>query len=186
MKKEIALILLLSTCLSIGIKAQNLYATNNGETSFFSETPVENISAINKLSQAIINITNNDIVVQMNMKQFDFPNKLMQEHFNENYIESDKYPKAIFKGKINEKIDFSQNGSYEVSATGDFTIHGVTKPRTFKGKLTVGGGKLNLVTEFDVALTDHNIEVPKVVFMKIAQVIKVKNNYTLTPYVAKK
>ncbi|MDF7821534.1 YceI family protein [Runella sp. MFBS21] len=186
MKKEIALILLLSTSLSICIKAQNLYATNNGETSFFSETPVENISAINKLGQAIINITNNDIVVQMNIKQFDFPNKLMQEHFNENYMESSKYPKAVFKGKINEKIDFTKSGIYDVSATGDFTIHGVSKPRTFKGKLNITPDKLNLTTDFEVSLTDHNIEVPKVVFMKIAQVIKVKNNYTLTPYVAKK
>lgn len=166
--------------------AQNLYSTNNGETNFFSETPVENITAVNKNGQAILNVTNGDLVVQMNIKQFDFPNKLMQEHFNENYLESDKFPKAVFKGKLNETIDFTKNGTYDASATGDFTVHGVTQKRTLKGKLTVSQGKIDLVTDFDVALTDHKIEVPKIVFVKIAQVIKVKNKYSLAPYVAKK
>lgn len=168
------------------LQAQSFYATNTGETTFFSETPVEDISAVNKMGQSILNTTTNDIVVQMNMKQFDFPNKLMQEHFNENYIESDKYPKAVFKGKINEKIDFFQNGTYDVSATGDFTLHGVSKSRTLKGILTIHDGSLTFASDFEVALVDHKIEVPKLVFVKVAQIIKVKNKYKLTPYVAKK
>lgn len=180
------LFLVISTALFIQVKAQNLYSTSNGETSFFSETPVENITAVNKFGQAILNTSTNEIVVQMNMKQFDFPNKLMQEHFNENYIESAKYPKAVFKGKINEKIDFTANGTYDISATGDFTLHGVTKSRTLKGKVTVSQGAIAIATDFEVALTDHNIEVPKVVFMKIAQTIQVKNKYNLAPYVSKK
>lgn len=170
----------------VGVQAQNLFSTSNGETTFYSETPVEDITAVNKLGQSILNTATNDIVVQMNMKQFDFPNKLMQEHFNENYIESDKYPKAIFKGKINEKIDFTKNGTYDVTATGDFTLHGVTKARTLKGKITVNQASLSITTDFEVALTDHKIEVPQIVFVKIAQIIKVKNKYTFTPYVAKK
>jgi polyisoprenoid-binding protein YceI len=170
------------TCLS----AQNLFSTSAGETTFYSETPVEDISAVNKLGQAIINAATNDIVVQMNMKQFDFPNKLMQEHFNENYIESDKYPKAVFKGKINEKIDFTKNGTYDVSATGDFTLHGVTKTQKLKGRITVNQGSLSITTDFEVALADYKIEVPQIVFVKVAQIIKVKNKYVLTPYVAKK
>ncbi|MFN4144375.1 MAG: YceI family protein [Runella sp.] len=176
---------LLTLSFVVHAEAQNLFSTNTGETSFFSETPVENISAVNKSGQAILNTTNGEIVVQMNMKDFDFPNKLMQEHFNENYMESDKYPKAIFKGKINEKIDFSQAGTYDVSATGDFTLHGVTKNRTLNGKLTVANGTYTLASDFDVALTDHKIKVPKLVFVKVAQVIKVKNKYTLSPYVRK-
>lgn len=179
-------IFVISTISVIQLKGQNLYSTSSGETSFFSETPVENITAVNKFGQAILNTSNNDIVVQMNMKQFDFPNKLMQEHFNENYIESAKYPKAIFKGKINESVDFTKNGTYNISATGDFTLHGVTKPRTLKGTLTVSPGAIGIAAEFDVALAEHNIEVPKIVFMKIAQTIKVKNKYNLAPYVGKK
>ncbi len=184
--KTSLIILLFVLNIWAGLSAQNLFSTSTGETTFYSETPVEDISAVNKFGQAIVNIATNDIVVQMNMKQFDFPNKLMQEHFNENYIESDKYPKAIFKGKINEKIDFTKNGTYEVSATGDFTLHGVTKNRTFKGKIVVSSSSLDITTDFDVALTDYKIEVPQIVFVKIAQIIKVKNKYVLTPYLAKK
>lgn len=185
MKTKIIL-MVIGLCFTFATQAQNLFSTNNGETTFFSETPVEDISAINKFGQSILNTTTNDIVVQMNIKQFDFPNKLMQEHFNENYLESDKYPKAIFKGKINEKIDFTKNGTYDVSATGDFTLHGVTKSRTLKGKITVAQGSVSISTDFDVALSDYKIEVPQLVFVKVAQVIKVKNKYLLTPYVAKK
>lgn len=184
--KTFLFISIFSTISLIQLKGQNLYSTSNGETSFFSETPVENITAVNKFGQAILNTSNNDIVVQMTMKQFDFPNKLMQEHFNENYIESAKYPKAVFKGKINESVDFTKNGTYDISATGDLTLHGVTKPRTLKGKITVAQGAVTIASEFDVALADHNIEVPKIVFMKIAQTIKVKNKYNLAPYVSKK
>ncbi len=184
--KTISFIFFISLLSFVRSEAQHLYSTGNGETSFFSETPVENITAVNKLGQAILNTSNNELLVQMNMKQFDFPNKLMQEHFNENYIESAKYPKAIFKGKINEKIDFTKPGTYDVSATGDFTLHGVTKSRTLNGKVTVAPNAINILTDFDVALTDHNIEVPKVVFMKIAQTIQVKNKYNLAPYVSKK
>jgi hypothetical protein len=161
--KTIIIILAVSFASFGYLNAQNLYSTSNGETSFFSETPVENIAAVNKFGQAILNTSTNDIVVQMNMKQFDFPNKLMQEHFNENYIESAKYPKAVFKGKINEKIDFTKNGTYDIAQ-----------------------GSIGLTTDFEVALTEHNIEVPKVVFMKIAQTIQVKNKYSLAPYVSKK
>jgi YceI-like domain len=169
-------------------KAQNtgLYATNGGQTDFFSETPVENITAINKNGQCIINTANSEVVVRLNIKQFDFPNKLMQEHFNENYMESDKYPTATFKGKINEKIDFAKDGSHDVTATGALIIHGVSKDRTIKGKLDLKNGQMTLVTDFDVALTDHKIDVPKLVFVKIAQVIRVKNRYNLVPYQAKK
>jgi polyisoprenoid-binding protein YceI len=167
-------------------EAQNLYSTNSGESSFFSSTPVEDITAVNKSAQSILNTANSEIVIQMAMKQFDFPNKLMQEHFNENYIESEKYPKAMFKGKINEVIDFTKPGVYDVSATGDFTIHGVKKARTLKGKLTVSQGSISIISDFDVDLTDHDIKVPKIVFMKIAQTVRVKNSIILTPYIAKK
>jgi YceI-like domain len=156
-----------------------IYKSITAETNFFSETPVENISAVNKKGIFLLNAEKGDLALSMRMKDFDFPNKLMQEHFNENYMESEKYPNATFKGKLNEKVDFSKDGTYDVSTTGDLTIHGVTKPRTLKGKLTKAGGKMSIICDFDVSLADHNIEVPKIVFVKVAQVIKVKNKYEL-------
>ena len=162
-----------------------LYATQSGETNFFSETPVENISATNKSVGAILNTATNDLAVSMRMTAFEFPNKLMQEHFNENYMESEKFPMGIFKGKIVEAIDYTKNGTYEVTAKGQLTLHGVTQARDLKGKLTVDNQKINLVCNFDVKLTDHKIEVPKLVFAKIAEVISIKSKYALTPYTKK-
>ena len=170
--------------LSILVSAQSfgqLYITQVGETNFFSETPMENISAVNKTVGSIINTATNEVAVSMRMNSFDFPNKLMQEHFNENYMESGKFSTATFKGKINETIDYTKPGTYDVSATGQFTVHGVAKPKTIKGKLTVEAQKLSLVSDFDVSLTDHNIEIPQLVFVKIAQVIKVKNKFVFLP-----
>jgi hypothetical protein len=162
-----------------------LYATQAGETSFFSETPVENITAVNKTVGAIINTTTNEVAVSMKMSGFDFPNKLMQEHFNENYMESEKYPIGTFKGKIIEPIDFTKNGTYDVTAKGQLTIHGVTLPRDLKGKLTIENQKINLISNFDIKLVDHKIDIPKLVFAKIAEVISVKTKYLLTPYIKK-
>jgi YceI-like domain len=162
-----------------------LYATQSGETSFFSETPMENISGVNKTVGAILNTNTNEVVVSMKMTAFDFPNKLMQEHFNENYMESEKFPTGVFKGKILETIDYTKNGTYDVTAKGQLTLHGVTQARDLKGKLTVENQKISLVCNFDVKLVDYKIDVPKLVFTKIAEVISVKSKYSFTPYTKK-
>ncbi|GAB2765465.1 YceI family protein [Rhabdobacter roseus] len=159
-----------------------LYATNSGETRFFSETPAENISAVNAKSQAILNTATGELAVRMNMRDFTFPNKLMQEHFNENYMESDKYPTATFRGKVEPAPHYTQKGTYAVTAKGTFTVHGQSQERTLSGQLIVTDGTIELQTNFDVALADHKIEVPKIVFVKIAQVINVKARYVLKPY----
>ena len=162
-----------------------LYSTQAGETNFFSETPVENIAAVNKTTGVIINTATNEVAVSMKMSAFDFPNKLMQEHFNENYMESEKYPTGTFKGKIVEVIDYTKNGTYDVTAKGQLTIHGVTLPRDLKGKLTIENQKISLISNFDVKLADHKIDIPKIVFAKIAEVISVKTKYNFSPYVKK-
>ena len=163
-------------------KAQNtLYSTRSGNTRFSSETPLENIKAENKKSQAILNTATGELAIRMNMVDFVFPNKLMQEHFNENYIESDKYPTATFSGKIDKTIDYTKDGEYDASATGKFTVHGVTKTRTINGKMKIDGGKISISSDFQVALTDHKIDVPEIVFVKIAQNIQVKTQYVLAP-----
>ncbi len=182
--KIIIKILLISLLVSDKSFGQ-MYATQAGETSFFSETLVENIVAVNKTVGAIINTATNEIAVSMKMSAFDFPNKLMQEHFNENYMESEKYPMGTFKGKIVEPIDYTKNGTYEVTAKGQLTIHGVTLPRDLKGKLTVENQKISLVSNFDIKLVDHKIDVPKIVFAKIAEVISVKTKYAFSPYIKK-
>jgi len=178
---RVALVAVLAISLPVGelIAQGSKFSTSAGNTRFSSETPLENINAENKKSQVILNTANGEMAIRMNMRDFVFPNKLMQEHFNENYIESDKYPTATFSGKIDTAPDFSKDGQYDVAATGKFTVHGVTKERKLKGKLKVEGDKITITSNFEVPLTDHKIEIPQVVFVKIAQVIQVKVEYVL-------
>ena len=178
MKK--VLLLLALTAYSSALRAQ-LYTAQSGETSFFSKAPLEDISAVNKKVGAVLNTATGDIAVKIPMTEFSFPNKLMQEHFNENYVESDKYPAATFRGKIQESVDYAKPGTYPVTAAGTLDLHGVKQERTLKGTLTVGEGKLTLQSDFPIALKDHQIDIPKLVFQKIAETIAVKNTWVFVP-----
>ncbi|MBL1231235.1 MAG: hypothetical protein CMD31_07535 [Flavobacteriales bacterium] len=161
---------------SISLSAQDLYKATDGEISFFSEAPVENISAINKDVKALINAKNAEVAFIVTNVGFKFEKPLMEEHFNENYMESHKYKVSVFKGKIVDEVDFTKDGTYEVTAKGTLDIHGVTVEREIKGTLTINNGKINLTTEFDVALKDHKIKIPSVVVKNIAEVVKVTVN----------
>ncbi len=152
-----------------------LYMAQNGEVSFFSKTPLEDIDATNKQVSSIINTANNEVAVQMRATQFIFPNKLMQEHFNENYLESEKYPSATFKGKIKEAVDLKVPGTYSITAIGSATIHGVTKPIEIKGTIISSGQSLTFNGQFDIKLADYKVDIPKIVFAKIAESVQVKS-----------
>ncbi len=113
---------------------------------------------------------------------FDFPNKLMQEHFNEKYIESEKYPMSTFSGKVNEtNIDLTKDGAYNVTVTGKLNIHGVIMDRIIPGIITVKNGEINIKTTFKVTVKDHKIEIPSVVGAKIAEQIDVIVDVNLQP-----
>lgn len=164
--------------------AQNkLYSSSKSEFSFFSKTPLEDIKANNTRANSIINLTNRELVVRIPVSQFQFSNKLMQQHFNENYMESEKYPYATFKGKIIEELDLSKPGVYTVNASGILNIHGVDQERKLSGKLTVNENSMVLATKFDVMLIDHKIDIPKIVFKKIAEKIEVSANINYSPYI---
>ena len=181
------LILPITLLLSTYVASAQIYISKDksAQIKFFSETPVENISATNDAVTSILNSSTDSVVVKVPINAFIFPKSLMQEHFNENYMESAKYPNANFRGKINEEIDFSKNGEYKVTCTGNITIHGVTKPITIPGTLKVSDGKVTIDSKFYVKLKDHNIEVPKLVFQNIAESIQVTMNATYSAYVKK-
>jgi polyisoprenoid-binding protein YceI len=103
------------------------------------------------------------------MKSFKFDRALMEEHFNENYAESDKFPKASFKGKITNlaAVDFKKSGTYNVDVEGDMTIHGVTKPQTAKGTIEVKGENLLAKAKFNISLKEYGIVIPDLVKDKI-------------------
>lgn len=172
MKSKIVLILALSI-MHLAVFGQKLIC-KKGEVSFFSETPMENISAVSKNAVAVIDEATNGVAVKITNTDFSFPNKLMQEHFNENYMESEKYPTATFSGKINETIDYSKAGNYNVTATGTMSMHGVKKPMTIKGVLKITDSGALLDTNFDLKLADFKIDIPTIVIAKIAETIAVK------------
>lgn len=178
--KKIIFILFLFTAL--GCTAQSIYICRSGETTFFSKAPLEDIEAVNKNTTSLLNTATSDIVFTVPMKAFKFKKDLMREHFNEKYVESDKFPDATFKGKINEKVDFTKDGIYKVTATGKLKIHGVEKDRTEKGTLVIKGKEINLHTELEVLVKDFNIEIPQLVFEKVSEKIDVKLDATYVPY----
>jgi polyisoprenoid-binding protein YceI len=165
----IIVILLIS---SINLQAQK-FIGKNGEISFFSEAPMEDIDAVNKKVSAVYDSNTNDLVFQLDIKDFIFPKSLMQEHFNENYLESDIYPKSIFTGKV-----ISQDGKIAIVA-GDLTIHGKTKRIKAEGILQQEKKVVNISAEFIVKLEDYAIKIPRLVMYKIAEEIEVKVNIKL-------
>jgi hypothetical protein len=161
--------------------AQSLFKANETKVEFFSEAPLENIEAVNTAAASMLNIDSKEIAVVVPIKSFEFEKDLMREHFNENYLESDKFKNASFKAKINEDINLKKAGTYEVTATGDFNIHGVTKERTLKGTMVVEKKKISLDAVFNVKLEDHDIDIPKIVFENIAEVVEVRCHFVYEP-----
>jgi hypothetical protein len=172
MKKIIAIVTIVFAGYS-SINAQ-IFKSKKDEVkvSFFSSTPIEDITAVHSTSTSVI--IGDSIKFSMSNTGFVFPKPLMQEHFNENYMESSKYPKSTFRGKINEKVDLTKDGVYKVTCTGVMYMHGVEKVITVPGTITVKGGELNLVANFKAKLDDYKIARPKMVMDKIAEEIDVK------------
>jgi polyisoprenoid-binding protein YceI len=162
--------------------AQKFWQTSTGKIDFFSKTPVEDIEAHSKTAGAIINTETGQLAFKVPIKSFKFPNNLMEEHFNENYMESEKYPEGTFSGKIEPLVDFKTAGVYQVKAKGKLKIHGVEVERELSGTLTVNVDKTaTLVSEMEVPLADHKIERPSLVLVKIAEKIAVKTEFVLKP-----
>ena len=176
--KNLTLIFLLSA-FSLNLSAQNIFSTTKGSVSFYSDAPLEDIKADNAKTAAILNTETKEIAVQMKIADFEFPNKLMQEHFNENYLESEKYPTSVFKGKIKEKVDLSVSGTFQVTAEGTLSIHGITHQVQIPGTIVSDGKELKLDFKFPVKLEDYKVEIPTIVFSKIAEVIDVSGSMVL-------
>ena len=160
--------------------SQDFYKSSAVETDFFSSAPVEDIHAVSKKGISVINSETGEISFQINIRTFQFRKARMQEHFNENFMESHKYPAATFKGKIKEYVDLSKNGEYPVTLVGILAIHGTQQKREIPSILKIYDGEVNLNSEFEVACKDHNIEIPKILWKNIAEVVRVrvKANYT--------
>jgi len=171
----------LSVLLSFAF-AKERYITREGVISFFSSTPLEDIKAINKQVSCVLDKSTGEFAFQLPIKGFTFKNALMQEHFNESYLESDIYPKSIFKGKILDwdNIKLSENHT-KVFIEGELTIHGIKQKIKEPGKIWINSKTIFGESSFDIDLIDYNVKVPKIVRANIAEVINVKVIVNLNP-----
>ncbi len=178
--KKIVLSIIGAT-LSTGLFSQ-IYLAKTCEISFYSHSPIEDIKAFNKAAKPMLNIATGDVQIKIVMTAFQFEKPLMQEHFNEEYVESEKYPNAIYKGKINEPVDYTKDGETKVTVTGKFSIHGVEKEKTINGVITVKGNQIMLSSTFNLHVADYKIQVPSLYVTNIAEDVETKLNATLEPF----
>lgn len=159
---------------SLKSEAQKKFSTEDGTIKFVSNAELELIQASSSKLQGIIDPATNQFAFSIPVQSFrGFNSDLQREHFNEKYMESEKYPKITFAGKIIEQIDFATDGTYDVRAKGDLDIHGQKQTRIIKSKVEISDGVVSIVADFKVPLADHNISIPRIVNQKIATEIEV-------------
>ncbi len=152
------------------------YFSKTGKISFFSEASLEKIEAHNTSASTVIDIATGAVEWAVLIQGFTFEKSLMQEHFNENYMESAKYPKAKFKGQVDNlsAVQFNRDGTYTANVSGQLEMHGVTKPVTIPATVTVKGGMISAKAKFNVTLADYNISIPKLVADNISKTVRVE------------
>ena len=180
MKKFLSLFFLL---FAIQLQAQERLICRNASVRFFSKMPLENIEAVNNQGLSVIDPKSGNIEFSVLLKSFIFPNALMQEHFNENYVESDKFPKTTYKGVVvnNSSINYAKDGSYPAKVKGKLTMHGETKEIETEGTITIKNGKIGVAATFPALLSDYKVGIPQLVADKVAKTAKISVDCTLEP-----
>lgn len=166
--------IILFVLLSVSVSGQR-YITKTGYIRFYSDAPMEKIEANNRQVNSAFDIATGDFVFKVLMKSFVFEKALMQEHFNENYVESDKFPSADFKGKITnlKEINLGKDGTYPAVVEGKLTIHGVTKDVKTTGTFEVKAGKILGKSKFNILLSDYNVSIPGAVVKNISNTVEI-------------
>ena len=180
LNNNIAIVLLL---LHFGLYSQsnNRAIARQGQVSFFSYTSVENIEASNNQVLSIIDQQNGKVAVRVLLRAFVFKKALMEEHFNESYVESDIYPELIFDGKLID-YDASKFGDSPQFIKGIMDFHGVKKEIEIKANVAVTNRKIVLSGDFEVAIDDFKIKVPALLVPNISKEIQVKFRFEYSPY----
>ena len=181
--KTVLRIVIVLMMLSSSVFAQK-YMTKNGKITFNSDAPMEKIEAKNNQVKVIMDATTGDMAFQVLITSFEFKQALMQEHFNENYMESPKYPNSVFKGKVTnvKDVNFTKNGKYNAVVEGDLTIHGVTKKVKENGTIEVKDGKVTVNSKFNIAIKDYKISIPGAVAGKIAESVQIVVDATMESF----
>lgn len=172
MKLHATLISLIS--LTVGIQAQSLYQ-GSGQVDFVSDAPLEVIKAESDKLAGIVDRSNMNFAFKIDMASFEgFNSPLQQEHYNEHYLETEKYPDATFSGKILLEEDCTEGCEIKAVCKGKFKIHGVTQIVTIPVHYKLDGDTLQITGQFKILLSDYNIKIPKIVQAKISPEIDIK------------
>lgn len=179
---RLCLILAIVFCYSPLFGQESLFQIQSGKAYFISEAPLEVIEATSDQLRGVIDTEKRTFAFAVKIRSFQgFNSPLQREHFNENYMESHRFPEATFSGKIIESIDFSRDGDYSIRAKGGLNIHGVERERIIKSNLKIEKGKMLIQSTFTILLEEHDISIPRIVFQKIAEEIKVLVEAELRP-----
>lgn len=183
MKNRILSLVVLTTLFSANAFSQ-MYIAKNAKISFYSKASLENIEALNSEVTSVLDASKGEFAFVALIKGFKFKKALMEEHFNENYMESNTFPKANFKGTITDisKVNFTKDGTYQVNVKGDLTIHGITKNVEAPGTITITGGKISAHSKFTVKVKDFNIKVPSMYVNNIAESVDITVDAKYEPY----
>ncbi len=183
MKKLIALSLIALVAMSFKLAYDQKYYTKTGNITFFSKTDAENIEGVNHKVTSAFESKTGKLQFSVLMKAFEFEKALMQEHFNENYVESDKFPKASFDGKFDNiaAINFSKDGTYQTTVSGNLTIKDKTNKVSVPGNVNVKGTNVNAKAKFSILLADYNVKIPAVVKDKINKEIEIRVDLDYKP-----
>ncbi len=161
-------------------RAQEVYEISKGMVHFSSTAPLELISADSKDLRGVLDVRKKTFAFKIPIVSFrGFNSPLQREHFNENYMESEIYPDATFRGKIIEDVTLEKDGEYKVRAKGKLRIHNIEQERIITVMIKTNSSKLNFHSDFTVSLIDHNIKIPRVVYDKLAPDIQVQVYGTL-------
>ncbi len=184
MKKLITLLFSFGA-LALNANAQ-IYMADSCRVSFFSAATIEDIAAVNTISKPIMSTATGEVDIKLNNQGFKFKKPLMEEHFNEEYMETTKYPYSTFTGKVDQKIDYTKDGANQVTVTGTMDMHGVKKSITIPGTITVQNGILFLKSTFNVKLADYNVKIPSVLGSNIAEQVAITLTATMKQFGTKK
>ncbi len=175
-------VLVLVAQLFYSVAFAQLYDVSKGTIDFHSSAPQELIHARSNALRGVVDVGKKAFAFRVRMITFEgFNSPLQREHFNENYMESARYPEAAFAGKIIEDANLTIDGEYDLRAKGKLNVHGLDQERIINAHVSVKGGKMNISSDFNVMLADHDIKIPRVVYDKLAPEIKVSINASLIP-----
>ena len=178
----LVLFFLISGLTSHAFSQSETMSTATGRIHFTSDAPMEVIEATSSATRGVLHVARRTFAFTLPVNSFNgFNNALQKDLFNENYLESEKYPEATYSGRIIEQVDLTIPGTYDIRAKGNLVIHGIPRERIIRCKLIVKPDEIKVVSTFTVRLGDHHIQVPRIVHQKIAEEIHVDLQFTLKP-----